>query len=341
MSIEEYIAAWLSPSKTLEVQTSGSTGRPKCITVEKERMRASARMTCDFLGLREGQTALLCMSVDYIAGKMMVVRALERGLRLITTAPSGHPLKDIDADIDLAAMVPMQVWNSLQEPTERAQLQRIRHLIIGGGAVSPELEEGLHTLYDEQCSKGTRPTAVWSTYGMTETLSHIALRRLSGPEATLWYTPLPGISLSQDAETQTLIIDAPALCTDPLHTHDIVHFEDNDSPMHSMPGLRFRILGRTDNTVCSGGVKIQIEEVETLLQQHLGDSVQLTSRPDPKFGEVLVLLTTYPINENLLHHILREHPYWYPKEILYVTALPRTATGKPDRTTAKHMATNS
>ena len=318
VNCESFISSWEAPGETVEVQTSGSTGCPKRMRVEKQRMRASARMTCDFLGLQPGQTALLCMSVDYIAGKMMVVRALERGLRLISVEPDGHPMAHVDQAVDFAAMVPMQVWNSLQVPLERERLQRIRHLIIGGGAVSHELETELRTF----------PNAVWSTYGMTETLSHIALRRLSGSQASLWYTPMPGIRLSQEADTHALVIDAPALCPEVLHTHDIVDLAADG---------RFRILGRTDNTVCSGGVKIQIEEVEALLQSHLGDTLQLTSRPDPKFGEALVMLSTLPVDEERLRRLLAAHPYWMPRDILHIDRLPRTATGKPDRAEAKRI----
>lgn len=317
--LERFLARWRDSDTTMTVQTSGSTGRPKLIKIEKERMRASARMTCDFLGLSVGQSALLCMSLDYIAGQMMVVRAIERNLRLISTSPSGHPLREVSEPIDFAAMVPMQVWNSLQEPEERERLKRIGHLIIGGGAISAELEQALRHF----------PNAVWSTYGMTETLSHIALRRLSGPTASLWYTPLPGIHLSVDSTTQCLIIDAPALTPQRLVTHDIVEFA---------PDGRFRILGRTDNTISSGGVKIQLEEVESLLRHHLGDTVQATYRPDEKFGQALVLLTTRPIDKEQLRSILVEHPYWMPQRVILTSKLPLTETGKPDRATARKMA---
>ena len=317
--LAQFLARWRGDSATMSVQTSGSTGRPKQMEIEKERMCASARMTCDFLGLCPGQTALLCMSLDYIAGQMMVVRALERNLRLIVTPTGGHPLREIRETIDFAAMVPMQVWNSLQVPEEKERLKRIRHLIIGGGAISPELEEALRHF----------PNAVWSTYGMTETLSHIALQRISGPEASLWYAPLPGIRLSQDEETGCLLIDAPALNPERLQTHDIVEFA---------PDGRFRILGRTDNTISSGGVKIQLEEVESLLRRHLGDTVQATYRPDEKFGQALVLLSTRPIDRERLRSILSDHPYWMPKEVVLTPTLPCTETGKPDRATAQKMA---
>lgn len=175
MDLSEFLTEWHNDRPTVLVHTSGSTGKPKPLLVEKRRMEASARITCQFLGLKEGDTALLCMPLDYIAGKMMVVRALTCGMRLVSVEPKGCP--EWDGLVDFAAMVPLQVWNLLQQAPER--LLQIRHLIIGGGAVNDELAAALKDL----------PNAVWSTYGMTETLSHIALRRLNGPERSDWYTP--------------------------------------------------------------------------------------------------------------------------------------------------------
>ena len=214
MSLEEFLAEWHSGSPYVRVQTSGSTGAPKPMLAEKRRMLASARRTNDFLGLHEGDTALLCLSLDYIAGKMMVVRALERGLQLTAVEPSGHPLLFHSSPFSLAAMVPLQVYNALQVPEERERLRQVRHLIIGGGAVDDTLAAELKSF----------PNAVWSTYGMTETLSHIALRRINGPEASEWYTPFPtvGVSLSDD---HCLIIDAPEVCPHPLVTNDIAEIQ--------------------------------------------------------------------------------------------------------------------
>ena len=257
----------------MEVKTSGSTGVPKRMRVEKCRMMNSARITCDFLGLKAGDTALLCMSTDYIAGKMMVVRAIERGLQLITVEPSGHPLagqKGLAPSIDFAAMVPLQVYNSLQVPEERERLRNIRHLIIGGGAIDEGLQAALKDF----------PNAVWSTYGMTETLSHIALRRLNGVGATDWYTPFEGVTLSQ-TEDGCLVIDAPAVHDGKLVTNDIAALRTDGS---------FRILGRKDNVICSGGIKIQMEEVERLLRPHLTIPYIITRAKDERLGEMVVLL---------------------------------------------------
>ena len=316
MEIKEFLAEWHNSSPTLLVHTSGSTGEPKPIWVEKRRMEASARMTCDFLGLKEGDTALLCMSLDYIAGKMMVVRSLVRGLRLITVEPNGHP--SWEGDVAFAAMVPMQVFNLLQTPDGCQRLKQIQHLLIGGGAIDETMARVLADF----------PNQVWSTYGMTETLSHIALRRLNGPDATKWYTPLPGISLSLSDEG-CLRIDAPALHEGMLVTNDIVELA---------PDGRFRVLGRKDNVVCSGGIKIQMEEVERLLRSHLREPYLITKRRDEKFGEAVVLLTEGDTMkaEAVCRQVLPK--YWQPRDYVSVAHIPMTETGKPARKQAETLA---
>lgn len=317
MKIEEFLAEWQNDSPTVLVHTSGSTGRPKPMLVEKQRMVASARKTCEFLQLQKGDTALLCMSLDYIAGKMMVVRALTCGLRLICVEPSGHPLASCSDRIDFAAMVPMQVWNTLQVPEERERLRQIRHLIIGGGAVDESLEHELQEF----------PNAVWSTYGMTETLSHIALRRLNGSDRSEDYTPFDGVTVSLNDEN-CLIINAPEVHDGPLVTNDIASIQ---------PG-GFRILGRKDNVICSGGIKIQAEEVERLLRPHLSIPYIITRVKDEKFGEVVVLMVEAPsILEfrDICRKVLPK--YWQPKHIIAVNRIPMTETGKPARAEAERL----
>ena len=324
MSLDEFLAEWHNDSEFVHVQTSGSTGSPKPMMIEKRRMLASARITCDFLGLRPDDSALLCMSLDYIAGKMMVVRSLERQLRLVTVAPSGHPLSHLSphsshfSPLVFAAMVPLQVYNSLQVPEECERLREIRHLIIGGGAIDEAMAAQLKTF----------PHAVWSTYGMTETLSHIALRRLSGPEASDWYTPFPSVNLSLSVDG-CLIIEAPEVCEERLVTNDIAVLS---------PEGRFRILGRKDNMICSGGIKIQAEELERQLRPHLSAPFMITKRSDEKFGEVVVLLTEGDISDarNVCEHILPK--FHHPRIYLHVAQIPLTATGKPARKTAETIA---
>jgi len=298
----------------VEVKTSGSTGEPKRMMVEKSRMLNSARITCDFLGLKPGDTALLCMSTDYIAGKMMIVRSIERGLKLISVEPSGHPLAN-NYQLDFAAMVPMQVYNSLQVPEEKERLMAIRHLIIGGGAIDDAMEAELKKF----------PNAVWSTYGMTETLSHIALRRISGPEASEWYMPFPTVKLSTTDEG-CLVIDAPEVCADTLVTNDIVELKSDG---------RFRVLGRKDNVICSGGIKIQIEEVERELKPYARVPYIISKKKDEKFGEIVVLLTEGDIDE--MKTICEKYlpKYHRPKLYQHIDQIPLTETGKPARKKAE------
>ncbi len=337
MTVNDFLQEWNSPSETLLVHTSGSTGKPKPMWVEKQRMLNSAHITCDFLGLRPGDSALLCMSLDYIAGKMMVVRSIERKLRLFSVKPSGHPLSDeslakmVEMDFDFVAMVPMQVYNTLQVPQERERLSRIKHLIIGGGAIDDALAEELRSL----------PGAVWSTYGMTETLSHIALRRLNGEEASEWYQPFDsvGVSLNSDG---CLVIDAPLVCSAPLVTNDIAEIKQQETSSHSSdassslktssPHVLFRIKGRKDNVICSGGIKIQIEEVENLLRQHLDAPFLLAKKKDEKFGEIAVLVTESGDLEGVEAICRQVLPkYWVPRQYLHFDQLPMTETGKPKR----------
>ena len=358
-SLEEFLEEWNNDSPYVEVKTSGSTGEPKRMMVEKKRMLNSARITCDFLGLHEGDTALLCMSLDYIAGKMMVVRSIERGLRLISVEPSGHPLfrpplapptqegnshlspltshlSPLTSHLSFAAMVPMQVYNSLQVPEEKERLMQIKHLIIGGGAIDEGMERELRGF----------PNAVWSTYGMTETLSHIALRRISGPEASEWYTPFPSVEISQSPDG-CLIINAPEVCPETLVTNDIVEIEDSIFPpklggnqrgLNKSTNKRFRILGRKDNVICSGGIKLQIEEIERELKPYVRVPYIISKRKDEKFGEIVVLLTEGSIEEAKAICDKYLPKYHIPKVYLHVDRIPLTETGKPARKTAEKIA---
>ena len=323
MTLEDFFSEWNNDSDRVLVHTSGSTGKPKPMMVEKKRMLNSARITCDFLGLKPGDSALLCMSLDYIAGKMVVVRSIERHLHLISVSPSGHPLKNINEEITFAAMVPMQVYNTLQVPEERERLTHIRHLIIGGGAIDASLEKELQALPGN--------IAIWSTYGMTETLSHIALRRINGAEASEWYQPFDSVKISQTDEG-CLVIDAPLVCAETLVTNDIVEIESYI--YNNVEKTRFRIKGRKDNVICSGGIKIQIEEVEALLKPSLEKPFMLAKKKDEKFGEIAVLLSEdkgIKKVEATIRRLLSDHKYWIPREFLHVDHLPLTETGKPKR----------
>ena len=324
LTVEEFLEEWNNASDKVLVHTSGSTGKPKPMWVEKRRMEASARITCQFLGLKEGDRALLCLPVDYIAGKMMVVRSVVWSLHLTCLEPSNHPfaaskLSESGTPFDLVAMVPSQVYSTLQVPQERERLRQTRHLIIGGGAVDEALQQQLRDF----------PNFVWSTYGMTETLSHIAMRRINTPDSDGWYAPLPGVTVSTDPNG-CLVIDAPAVHDGPLVTNDIATIDNG----------RFRILGRRDNVICSGGIKIQIEEVERLLRPHLCAPFVITKAPDERFGQQVVLLTEQDDVQQAAEVCRRVLPkYWQPRRIFSVDRIPMTATGKPARAEAEKKAT--
>ncbi len=338
MSLEDFLQEWNNSSDVVLVHTSGSTGKPKPMWAEKKRMLNSARITNDFLGLKEGDTALLCMPLDYIAGKMMVVRSIERKMQLIAEEPSGHPLSvntsspsgrlggvsgGVSGGISLAAMVPLQVYNSLQVPEEREKLRSIQHLLIGGGAVDEDMAQELKNF----------PNSVWSTYAMTETLSNIALRRLNGPEASEWYTPFDSVGISLNAEG-CIVIDAPLV-------HDGILTTNDRAELRTLPNgkVQFRILGRKDNVIDSGGIKIQIEEVEKTLKPFLSAPYLITKAKDKKFGETVVLLTEQNDLAEVSEICMNALPkYWQPHRYIHVDNIPLTETGKPARAKAMQIA---
>ena len=317
--LADFLDEWFSESPTVQVQTSGSTGVPKVMQVEKARMEASARMTCSFLGLKAGDRALLCMPLKYIGAKMVVVRSILWGLDLYCVQASSHPLRTLGFAPDFLAMTPAQVYSSLESEDEAALLEATGHNIIGGGAIDARLGARLRAF----------PNHVWSTYGMTETLSHIALRRLNGPEASDWYSPFEGVALRLTKEG-ALAIHAPAVCAEELVTNDIAELHEDG---------RFRILGRKDNVINSGGVKIQIEAVEAQLLPLMPCAFQITAGPDAHYGEVVVMLAEgEERGQGFEEAFAALHAYSRPKHVFFVPSLPRTGSGKPDRATARAIA---
>jgi O-succinylbenzoic acid--CoA ligase len=262
------------------------------------------------------------MDTKYIGAKMMLVRTWVAGMELIVREPSGHPLKDVDAPVDFAAMVPLQVYNSLQVPEEKERLKQIKKLLIGGGSIDPALEAELKSF----------PGELYSTYGMTETLSHIALRRINGNEASLYYTPFDSVRLTLTDDAR-LVIEAPWIDDSPLYTNDIAEL---------LPDGRFRILGRTDNYIHSGGVKLQIESLEEKIRPIIHTPFAITSAPHRKFGEIVVLLiekATGTDIETLSKQINKIYPaYERPKVIHPVDFIPMTENGKTDRKACKELA---
>ena len=315
-----FLEKWFDASPVITVHTSGSTGTPKELVVRKDRMMQSARLTCEFLNLQAGDTALLCMNLRYIGAMMVVVRSLVAGLNLIVRPASGHPLSDIEEPLRFAAMVPLQVYNTLRVPEEKARLEQTDILIIGGGAVDDSLEAEMSAL----------PTAVYSTYGMTETLSHIALRRLNGDTASKHYYPFPSVELSLSAES-TLVIKAPLICGEVLQTNDIACLYPDGS---------FTIAGRKDNVINSGGIKIQAEEMEKRLRPFIPVPFVVTSVPDPRLGQALTLLIAGQVDVRELESKLQTvlDAYHRPRHIFMTESIPQTENGKTDRAGCRILA---
>lgn len=314
-SVKDFIDLWNDSSSHLTTRTSGSTGTPREIVLKKEHMRASARMTAGFLGLTAEDTALLCLSAATIAGRMMIVRAITVGMRLIVTDVSSVPLHLVSSPISFAAMVPMQVARSLEETP--GKLSEIRTLIIGGGEIPHGLRQELSRF----------PHAAWQTFGMTETISHIALR--NAKSAFEPYTVLPGVSV-QSLEGR-LRIDAPHLGVHDLVTNDLVEICDE---------RHFRWLGRLDFVINSGGVKIHPEQVEEKLSALIEVPFFSAGIPDSVLGEQHILcIEGNPSGYSKEDFRALLPPFEIPRRVFFFPDFVYTESGKINRPeTLKQLA---
>ncbi len=316
-SILNFIHNWLDNSDYIIVKTSGSTGVPKSIKLKKQYMLNSVLKTGAFLGLKKNDSALLCLSADYIAGKMMIVRSTVLGLDLTMVEPSGNPLKNMDEKYDFAAMVPMQVFHILLEEGGEQKLNKINNLIIGGAPVSTALKEKIKSLTNN----------TFSTYGMTETITHIAMERLNGKNADGLLHLLPGIKISTDDEKR-INIYAHGISDAVVKTNDLAEINEDGS---------FKILGRFDNMIISGGINIIPETVEKKIEKFIDQRYIISAIYDEKLGEKLVLIIEgdkWPAEKiKVLQHLMAEilHPYENPKQIIFISKLPETASQKIDR----------
>lgn len=318
-----FLEDWLSDSETVKVQTSGSTGTPKIFEIEKNKMLNSAKMTCDFLRLKENDTALVCLPIEYISGKMMMVRAFERKLNLIITEPSLKPLENLDIKINFCAMTPLQVENSLDK------IYFIKNLIIGGAAVS----ESLKAKITQTLQHSNIPTKIYETYGMSETLSHIALKEIY-PNSDDFFTAFENISISKD-EKGCLKISAPQLNDKILQTNDLVEIKYVN---------QFRFLGRIDNVINSGGVKIFPEELEALLKKEIPNEVVFLGLQDESLGQRLIAVIEGIKSESLIHQLSTinyQQKFHTPKQIIFVDEIPRTPNGKVNRMELRRMIESS
>jgi len=340
---------WLAGGERFTLHTSGSTGEPKPIKLTRSQMEASARATGAALGLHSGQRALVCLPTRYVAGRMMLVRGFVLGLETVVVEPASDPFAELpptlqsDWQPDFTAFVPLQMQTLLAaamsapadscfgDETERAfryrrLLDGMQAILLGGGPLDEETQRQVQQL----------AAPIYHTYAMTETATHIALRRLNGPRATDAFVPLPGVELALDARG-CLAIRGAVTNEAWVQTNDLVELRADGS---------FVWLGRADNVINSGGVKVQAEQVEaavTTLQNSRPDlawsgrRLAVTGLPDERLGQVVTLVLEGPpltaAQEGEIAAVLRAHldRFATPRRFAYLSQLPLTPTGKIDR----------
>lgn len=299
-SIFTFLKNWYDNSEFITAQTSGSTGTPKTIRLSKQSMKNSARMTNEFFGLDSFKTALLCLPASYIAGKMMLVRALVGGFNLITVQPSANPFEFIHSAIDFVAVTPYQLHHSADTLRQRD----VKNIIVGGGHVNSKLEEIVQSL----------SAKFYETYGMTETCSHIALRCFNGIEKSDYFSVLNGVTVRQD-ERDCLVINAPHLLDKEIVTNDIVELQSENS---------FKWLGRFDSVINSGGIKIHPELIEKKLERLISQNFFISSIPDELLERKVVLVIESAVfSDEELKNLRTKmelvfEKYELPKQILFL-----------------------
>lgn len=308
--IYHFLQNWFDDSDFILAQTSGSTGKPKNIQLPKQSMINSARMTNQFFGLTAESNALLSLPASYIAGKMMLVRAMVGGFNLISVEPKANPFVGLNGSIDFASITPYQLIHSFETLKEKS----IKNIIVGGGHVNSKLETIAQTI----------PASMYETYGMTETCSHIALRCFNGKKKTDCFSVLEGVIISLD-ERSCLAIKAPHLLAEEIQTNDIVELVDSKS---------FRWLGRADSVINSGGIKIHPEQIEKKLEGIIPTNFFISSIPDNLLGNKVVLVIeseTYTIQQEETLKIALENlldKFEIPKQTFYIRAFVYSSGNK-------------
>lgn len=308
-NVHSFLNEWNNEHDFIEVTTSGSTGTPKKIQLKKAQCIVSAKNTLSFLSIKENDTALLCLSVSTIAGKMMLIRSIIGKLNLIITEPVSNPLLGIAEKIDFAAMVPLQVEKIVS--TSSSQLFSIKQLIIGGAPISSKLIDRLQQIN----------YTAFQTFGMTETISHVALRKI-GKQTDEFYTALPTVHFEE--KNQQLIIHYPGVLSDALLTNDQVELYSPST---------FKWLGRTDFIINSGGVKINPEEIESCLSNIITVPFFIAGIPDDILGTKVIIVVESEEKINLNKEELKKliGSFAVPKSIYYCKQFERTFSGKVNR----------
>jgi len=298
--VMSFITLWLNDSDTIQVKTSGSTGAPKSLNLSKKAMEASAQKTLDFFDLKPSQKTLLCMDLEHIGAKMMVVRALMGGLELHVTHPKVNLEEDLQMDFDFVPMTPAQVMGS------KKALEKIETVLVGGAPLSNADAKTLLSL----------STEFFVSFGMTETISHVAIKKL---EEDI-FTAIPGVVFSANTH-QELQITAEHLDIKSLSTHDVVELID---PSH------FIWKGRSDSIINSGGKKIQPEEIEGIIRPHFTGDFAISDAQHDQWGRQVLLVVTKGATPSSLRD-LRFPPYSTPKGVVELSEIPKTSNGKIQR----------
>jgi o-succinylbenzoate---CoA ligase len=316
-----FIQKWFSSDDTFIQKTSGSTGTPKTILIKRQQMIASAQLTAEALQLKAGDNSLLCLDPEYIAGKMMMVRSFITGMKIVAVNPATNPFRDLprSVSVDFTAIVPMQLREIIQSDHAH-RLDSIKNILVGGAA----LDEGIQKKLSKFNSR------VYATYGMTETVSHVALQRINGPFPSEYFTVLPGIKINVD-NRGCLEINAPYL-SEKIVTNDMVEIRNS---------THFKWLGRADNIINTGGIKVIPEKIENeirrLFEQHkVENKFLISSMPDPALGSKIILVIegdlahiTGDTIKSHLKQILKN--YEVPKEIYTNINFVLTENGKVNR----------
>lgn len=316
LEILNFACDWLDESNELFfVSTSGSTGKPKNISITRSQMIDSAFATADYLNLKEGQSSLLILPAQFIAGKMMIVRALVLGLDFYYLEPKVDVLLQINREYDFCAAIPLQIQKVMKSNVPE-KLDLLSEMIIGGAALA---NEDITKLQDLK-------THFYATYGMTETITHIAMKPLNGSHASQSYQCLPGVSIDQD-DRDCLKIFSQRLPQEITVTNDRIELINKKE---------FILLGRVDAIINSGGLKIQAEELEELIKANLDLEIMIGYKEDKTLGQKLVLLIEgqeekfdkQEIQEQLKKILAKNK---VPKEILFMDHLFRTPNQKLNR----------
>ena len=294
----EFLLEWFNKKSFITVTTSGTTGVPKKINLEKQAMIYSALATAEFFNLKAGNRVLNCLSTNYIAGKMMLIRSMILGFEMDFVTPTSNPLKGNRHHYDFVAMVPMQVQNSILE------LSKVKKLIVGGSKISESLRNQLLEV----------PTQIFETYGMTETITHIAVKKIGEKS----FSVLPNVKIATD-ERGCLVIIASHISETKISTNDVVELLSEN---------QFLLLGRIDNVINSGGVKLFPEQIEAKLSDKIKQRFFVIGIPDEKLGEqvLIVIEGKTTLFDDLIFENL--DPYEKPKSIRFVPKFFETQSGK-------------